>query len=909
MGGYKTKKINFNKGWIFTFDKKLEAYNAFGYWKYNDAMGAPAAYYDHSNWEHIDLPHDFAVRLPKDISANVFAGGRATSHYNFSTTEYRSNLEDVYNIGWYRKQFFADPAWEGKRIFIEFEGVFRDSVVWVNGTVMGRHNSGYTSFCFDITDHLHYDADNSVAVRVDSEQHEGWWYEGAGIYRNVYLHICEGVYFKHNKTVITTEIDGKVCVTAQVVNDTDTAVNSTVTYEILDGDDTIASASSILHIESYGTASVTATLLIESPKLWHVDRPNLYRLRISTGDEMVTESFGVRTVSFDAERGFLLNGEPLKIRGACVHQDFGGVGTALTDNLQYYKIKRLKEMGVNAYRSAHHAPSPVLLRACDELGMLVMDEVRLFGTSDEAVSQLIELIERDRNHPSVFIWSLGNEEFNVQNDEWSYRLLKKATRIAKGLDATRPTTYGGNNQGIYTGANSAAEVRGVNYIQFNYDWVDKYHVEHPEQPIIGTEESSYILSRGGAHNDLGSGQLDSTGNVTMPWGTTPKRWVTFSETRPYFAGSFMWTGFDYRGEPNPFVVTKFGSAFGAIDLCGMEKPPFYYYKSWWTDGPVLKLTPHWNHRSGERVTMAVFTNCERITLFVNGKEIESRDVARFDAPLFCVDFEVGEILVEGERDGRVYRDSLRTSGKTAEIRMTPILSAMVDGDIAIYQLEAYDSDGVFCPLGDEKVEIFIENGEIVGVGNGDPACEDYEQKPLPEESSAIHTFDCEGELYSVPLKAQNRICERYDWLEDGGCEGFPRTVAKYVYEREAKKTVTLTTKVSGASRYEYIEFERLGGASRVYLNGTEIGNNLRNNRTSYANVRPYRFYAEFKEGENVITVVSVQSEQSSPPVSGYVKLGRTPTDDPWQVRLHYGLARVFVKSAMPDAVKITARLE
>ncbi len=901
--------LNFNKGWEFTFDKDLDAFNDFGYWKYNDAMGAPAAYYDHSSWQRIDLPHDHAVGLPKDISANVFAGGRATSHYNFSTTEYRSSVNEILNVAWYRKQFFADPAWESKRVFIEFDGVFRDSTVWINGTVMGRHNSGYTSFYFDITDHLHFGEENSVAVRVDSDQHEGWWYEGAGIYRNVYLRICESVYFKKNKTVIKTDISGNAAVSAVIVNDTDDAVMTAVKFEILDGDTVVAASSADVCVNAYSDEGVSEALFIPSVKLWHVDSPKLYKLRMTVGCESVTEVFGVREVSFDAERGFLLNGEPLKIRGACVHQDFGGVGTALTDNLQYYRIAKLKEMGVNAYRSAHHAPSPALLRACDELGMLVMDEARLFGTSEEAVTQLTELIERDRNHPSVFIWSLGNEEFNVQNDAWSHKLLKKATRIAKQLDSTRPTTYGGNNLGTYNGANSAAEVRGINYIQFDYGWVDKYHADHPEQPILGTEESSAVFSRGGAVNDLGSGLLDSTGNVTMPWGTTPRRWVEFSETRPYFAGSFMWTGFDYRGEPNPFVTSKFGSAFGALDLCGMEKPPFYYYKAWWTDGALLKLTPHWNHKDGERVRMAVFTNCDEITLYVNGRLIETRKVARFDAPLFDVDFEAGEIAVEGVRDGKVYRDSIRTADKTAEIRTVQILGAEDDGDISIYQLEAYDSRGVFCPTADCTAEISVENGELVGVGNGDPASEDYEQKPLCEEALAIRSFDRDGELYSVPRKAENRICRRYDMLSEEGSEAYPRTVARYEYSRKPKENVTLTAKVRLEKRFEYIEFERLGGKARVYLNGNEIGNNHRNNRTSYACVRPYRFYGEFNEGENVVTVVTEQSEFSSPPVSGYVKVGRTVTDEPWTVKLHYGHARAFVKSKTSEAVKITARIK
>ncbi|MBE6667059.1 MAG: glycoside hydrolase family 2 protein [Ruminococcaceae bacterium] len=908
------KKYCFNKDWEFKLENDLEAFNVFGFEKYAEAGGAGGRFYDYNNWDKIDLPHDWAVALPKDLRANTFAGARANSSFNRFMTEKRSKIDTVYNIGWYRKQFRMPEEWQGKRIFVEFEGVFRDATVFVNGSYMDRHTSGYTSFIVELTDHLYSDIDNSIAVRVDSEQPEGWWYEGSGIYRNVNILVGEPVYFKYNQTVIKTDIDGRVFVGTIVLNDSENEEKMPIICKIHDQKGRkVAETRRTVTVEPYSEKKVSLELKVDEPNLWSVDAAYLYTLKLKANNEEFTEKFGIRTVAFDTDKGFFLNGKPLKVRGACVHQDFGGVGVALSDNLNRYKIQRLKDMGVNAYRCAHHAPSPALLNACDELGMLVMDETRMFGTSAEAVRQLTDLIERDRNHPCVFIWSLGNEEFSIQNEPISASLMEKITRIAKSLDDTRSVTYGGNNGNKFLGANSVAEVRGINYIRSRAPWTDIYHEEHPNQPMIGTEESSYVLSRGGAVTDLGSGLLDSTGMVTMAWGQTPKGWVKYFEKRPYLAGSFMWTGFDYRGEPNPFVFSNVSSSFGTIDLCGMEKPPFYYYKAWWTDEPVLKLTPHWNHNEGDTVTMAVFTNCEEITLYINGRAIETKKVERFDAPMFTVEYEAGVISVEGIRNGVTYRDEVKTSDKTAEIRCVPVLVGNSDNDVSVYQFEAYDKNGVLCRLASNMLDITVENGAFVGVGNGDPACLDYEQKLPSEEAVYIRNFNCENGLYSIPLKIENYARRRFDYMEcESAVEGFDndyRNIAKFKDSLSEEREEVYTTTVTNVSEYQYIEFERFGGPTTVYLNGEEIGNNKRNGRISYASVRPYRFYCDFKEGNNEIKVVSVQDDFTSKPISGYVKIGKTVKDTTWNVRLHYGLARAFVKSATPEKIKITAKIK
>ena len=911
------KKIRINTDWTFTLGSRIDELNTLGLTKYSDAAGAAARFYDYSNWERIDLPHDWTMTLKKNRACDPFAGAYPNTHYHRYMLERHSDVKQVENIGWYRKQFAFLPEWAGKRVFIEFEGVYRDATVWCNGVYLDRHASGYTGFTLELTDHLVPGEDNSIAVRVDSEHPEGWWYEGAGIYRNVHLLIGEPVYVKPGKSVVRAGLSGAVYAAAMVVNDTEKAGEQRVLWRILDekGEEA-ARRESVVSLSPYAESAVQAELQIQNPQLWSVDDPHLYTLEIRVGEETETIPFGVRTVAFDADRGFLLNGKPLKIRGADMHQDFGGVGVALTDNLHVYRIKRLKEMGVNAYR-AHHALSSSMLDACDRLGMLVMDETRMFGTAPEALRQLTDIVERDRNHPCVFIWSMGNEEFSVQDDPWSFRLMQKMSRIVKRLDPTRPITYAGCNGPNFTGANGASEVRGVNYIRNGADgyWLDTYHKEHPLQPIIGTEEGSYVLSRGGAVNDLGCGKIDAWGDVTMPWGSTPKGWVKYFEERDYLAGSFLWTGFDYRGEPNPFYYENCVSSFGTIDLCGMEKPTFYYYKAWWTKEPVLKLAPHWNHEPGRRATVAVFTNCERVTLTLNGKEMETREVARFDAPVFTLPFEPGVLRAVGTFAGQTLTDELITSKKPAQLRVSPVLEAKNGEEIAIYQIDAYDENGVFCPLADGEIGLDVSGGCIVGVGNGDPVNMDEEQKPFTEQAIPLRSFSCEEGVYHVPAKAPNAMRKRYDWLEmetrENSAPGFEddwRVVARFGHNRKPAEKREYIARFSGAAGYEYVEFERLGSKTQVYLNGEKIGDTLRmHGRAANNAIRPYRFYAQFAEGENELKVVALQEESDPPAMSGEVKIGRA-AKTPWTLRLHCGKARVFIKAQVPRDVTVRAKL-
>lgn len=906
------RSYRFNKDWEFTLDQNLDTYNFFGIQKMAEAIGAPAQYYEHSNWSRVTLPHDWAVALPKNLEADTITGSRATSHYSRFHTEKHNDLEEVYNIGWYRKSFPFDPAWAGKRVFIEFEGIFRDATVWVNGVYLDRHFSGYTSFILELTDHLHPGESNSIAVRVDSEHYEGWFYEGAGIYRNVNILVGEPTCFKHWETVVKADVSGSVKASAILENDSPQDFSTPVVWEILDkGGNIVARQETGAIVPASGSLPVEAQLQVNNPELWDLEHPTLYRLRITAGD-VAEETFGFRSIVFDPHKGCLLNGKYVKLHGACVHHDLGGVGAALTDNLQFYKIQRLKEMGVNAYRTSHNAPSPSLLKACDELGMLVMDETRMFGSSPEAFRQFESLIKRDRNHPSVIIWSIGNEEFTVQNTPWGERVGKKMVRLASQLDDTRVCTYGGNNGDHYDGINASVPVRGINYIHNGKD-MDEYHRQHPHQAILGSEEASFICDRGSAIVDYGSGILGSDGNMTMSWGSTAKGWVKFYEERPWFMGGFMWTGFDYRGEPVPYQYSAYSSYFAPIDLCGMAEPPYYYYKAWWVDEPLIKLTPHWNHKAGQEVNICCFTNCEHITLRLNGEIVAECDVEKFDAPQFKLTFIPGTLEAEGIKDGKTYRDVLRTAGEAVSAFCTPVLDCETEDDIGIIQVEGQDENGNLCPIASNMVSLSIQNGTIVGVGNGDAAWDGAEQIPDGEEVVHLRNFGVEYNgmeaTWAVPPKQPNSLNHTARWEQRHSVIWFEpkeeryeddfRLVDNHNYKQGnyfEPKTYTYTTNFTLNKDFDYIEFQRLHGEVRVYLDGEEIGNNLRGEGTrgSVRPVRPYRFRCAPKKGEHQLKVVTTLTDNTMGAMSGYVKIGRA-VPAKWQVPLHFGLARVFVK--------------
>jgi len=449
----------------------------------------------------------------------------------------------------------------------------------------------------------------------------------------------------------------------------------------------------------------------------------------------------------------------------------------------------------------------------------------------------------------------------------------------------------------------------INYIyngKLGGSWVDTYHREHPEQPIMGTEESSYVLSRVSPENDLGSGLLDCFGNVTMPWGSTPKGWVKFFEKRPYLAGGFMWTGFDYRGEPTPFSAANHTSAFGTIDLCGIPKPPFYYYRAWWTDEPVLKLTPHWQYRDGENATVTVYTNCPHVTLTLNGKTVGTYDVEPFEAVTVTLPFEAGVLRAVGERHGLTYTDELITPDVPSAVTATTVWKGETDEDISIVELRAVDKNGNLCPLSEQALTISLPEGQIIGVCNGNPADFGYEQQ-LPEERVRyLRTFGTKDSVMQVLPKKANAYKSAKQTLtyveNKDGFEDDYRLVAAAHKRTEEPTVQSFVCHVRDVSDFDYLEFERLYTNVTVYVNGVEVGNNRRSWRdTSVRYTRPYRFYCALRDGDNEIRIDADMTSDVSAPFGGIVKLG-TAVQKPWEVNLHGGIARVFVRSHSPEAL-------
>lgn len=563
--------VSLNKNWKFHLGSANNPSKDFDYGIVRNFTiaggggGAVVPKFDDSKWRTVNVPHDWAVELPFEYH----------KHFDVQSHGYRpvGGFYPDNSIGWYRKHFTADKSKEGQRFIIRFEGVYRDFKIWVNNNYIGSNFSGYTESSFDITDFIEFSEDNVIVVRVDATQYEGWFYEGAGIYRNVFMETYNPVHIPEYGVYVSVKVDkSKALVQAQtsVKNQEGKTVDCSVVSYVIDskGNKVTQSLTEKLTVKNNEIGKINQKLSINKPELWDLDTPNLYRLvsivkkNGKTTDSTQTE-FGVRTFNYDAEKGFSLNGKSMKVKGMCMHQDHAGVGTAVPDALVYYRIKLLKEMGVNAYRCSHNPPSKSVLEACDKLGMMVMDEIRVIGTGKEYMEQFEKLLLRDRNHASIMLWSLGNEETGVQNTDLGRRMAHTLVQRQRELDPSRLSTYGGNNGINFKGINQEMDVRGFNY---HIAELDDYHKEHPEQPIIFSEVSSMVSSRGMYVKDSIKGYLPDYDLNKPRWGQNAEEWWKFTVDRPWLMGGFVWTGFDYRGEPTPFTWPNVNSHFGIMDV-------------------------------------------------------------------------------------------------------------------------------------------------------------------------------------------------------------------------------------------------------------------------------------------------------------------------------------------------------
>jgi beta-galactosidase len=733
------ERLLFDRDWRFAFGNAVDrakdfdpfpAGTTFGYFaKAGGGLGAAKPDFNDSSWRQLDLPHDWAVELPFDERADGNHGFKALGP-RFPET----------SIGWYRKSFDIAAADKGRTIALDFDGVFRNSQVWVNGFYLGQHASGYTSFGYDLSALLNYGGKNVVTVRVDASDNEGWFYEGAGIYRHVWVTKTAPVHVARWGTFVTTEVKGNeaaVTARATVQNDADAPAWCQVDEEIVDpeGKPVVRASTKRLDLGPGASVETASNLPVAAPRLWSCERPTLYTLvtRVVQGGREIDKyetPFGIRTLRWDASQGFFLNGKRVQLKGVCDHQDHAGVGVAIPDKLDAWRLEQLKKMGVNALRTSHNAPNPALLDACDRLGVLVMDENREFGTNAQQLNSLRDLMKRDRNHPSVIIWSLGNEEWNVQWGEKGAAITSRMQAVARTMDPSRRYTQAINsNWG--EGSSSVIDVMGFNYL--THGNMDQYHAKFPSKPSVGTEDGSTVSARGIYVSDKAKGLLSAYDVNKLDWSVLAGESVPYYAARPYVAGQFQWTGLDYRGEPTPFWWPNTVSHFGILDLCGFPKDNFYYYRAWWKEGPSLHLFPHWNWpgQEGQPIDVWVHGNTDEVELFLNGKSLGRKPMPRLGHLAWKVPYAKGTLVAKGYRaGGQVLTDTVETTGDPAALRLSadaPTLRA--DGeDLAVIAVGADDAQGRAIPTASSPVTFEVRGpGRILGVGNGDPVSHEPDQ--------------------------------------------------------------------------------------------------------------------------------------------------------------------------------------
>jgi len=602
------ERLSLDRGWLFhegdiPFPEITGHQPSYDNAKAGSSSGAASPEYDDSAWNRVNLLHDWAVAQPFDAHANISQGYRQRG------------------IGWYRRYFRLDPSNRGKHLEIQLDGIATHSTIWVNGVLSVRNWSGYNSIYIDITPFARYGSDlNVIAVQADANAMEGWWYEGAGMYRHTWLvernpvHIeTDGVFAN---PVRNADMSWSIPVETTLYSIEEKPTTARVESTLYDpAGKPVVSGHADVTVQPLGESVAKFTLPVTAPRLWSVEHPTLYTVRtVVERDGVVVDELtihnGFRTIGFDPDKGFFLNDKPVKLKGTANHQDHAGVGVAVPDSFWEFRIRRLKEMGSNAYRCAHNAPAAEFLDDADRLGMLVMDETRNFGSSPEHLRQLDWMVRRDRNHPSVILWSVFNEEPS-QGTEMGYQLVRRMSASVKQLDTTRPVTAAQSNSDLNpVNASQAADVAGFNYVYRDFD---EYHKINPTKPMFSSEDTSTVMTRDQYSTDRPAMLLDAYDDQVLPWGLSHRdAWKQVDE-RPFMAGTMVWTGFDYRGEPQPLSWPAAGSSFGIMDLCGFPKTAYWIHQAQWiTDRPILHVVPHWNWAGSEGKPIKIFvaTNTE-----------------------------------------------------------------------------------------------------------------------------------------------------------------------------------------------------------------------------------------------------------------------------------------------------------
>ena len=721
-------------------------------WKFllGDVSDGQNPGYDDVEWRTINLPHDWSIEgeFSKDNHATV--GGGALPG----------------GIGWYRKTFALPESNKDKLTFVDFDGVYRNSEVWINGHYLGKRPYGYSSFRYELTPFLKYgDAKNVISVKVDnSQQPNSRWYSGSGIYRNVWLVTTDKIYIDHWGTFVTTpevsKKSAKVSIQIKVRNtlneDQQVTLKTTIFNKV---GKSIAETESLNLLIKDSATEINQELNINNPELWSVENPNLYKAvtTVEYDDQIYDDyntTFGVRTFEFDTAKGFFLNGKPLKIYGVCNHHDLGCLGAAVNKRAIERQLEILKEMGCNGIRTSHNPPAPELLDLCDEMGFIVMDEAFDMWKKGKTKydysldwdawykRDLEDMILRDRNHPSVFIWSIGNEVIEQwdQKDGSGSVIAKELANIVRKLDSTRPVTANCNGTDPL---NPVLKSNALDLVGFSYHGEDyeTFPVKFPGGKLIGSETTSALETRG--HYDMPSdsirrwpirwnlpfteGNSDHTcsayDNCSAPWGATHEEALDQVNRYDYVSGMYIWTGFDYLGEPTPYEWPSRSSYFGIIDLAGFPKDAYYMYQSEWTDKPVLHLFPHWNWTEGETIDVWAYTNCDEVELFLNDKSLGMKKKTANDLHLmWSVDYVPGTLKAVGYKDGeKILTSLIKTAGAPAKIILNADRNNIsADGrDLSFVTVNVLDKDNNLVPYADNLINFDITGeGKIVGVDNG-----------------------------------------------------------------------------------------------------------------------------------------------------------------------------------------------
>ena len=726
--------ISFNQDWRF---------------KLGDVTNGQAPELDDSSWRALNLPHDWSIegefseKNPAGFGGGALPGG----------------------LGWYRKTFTLPGSANGKSVFIDFDGVYRNSEVWINGHYLGKRPYGYISFQYDLTAYLNYgDRKNVIAVKADnSQQPNSRWYSGSGIYRNTWLTTLDKLHVDHWGTYITTPqvsaASATVDIETLVRNSSESTQSFTLITTIYDtSGKEVARAESKHELEKSAIAGVPDKLMVNGPVLWSIDNPYLYKAvsRVQRNGQTVDTyetSFGIRSFAFDREQGFFLNGKRVKINGVCDHHDLGALGAAVNTRALERQLEMLKAMGVNAIRTSHNPPAPELLDLADKLGFIVMDEAFDMWKQQKTKfdyhldwdqwhkRDLEDMVLRDRNHASIFIWSIGNEISEQWGGNPAAGLIgKELSGIVRSLDKTRPITSACNfvdQKNTLIGAGDL-DLVGINYA---HDRIPQFPTLFPGRTFIGTETVSALASRGSYDmpadvirrwphrwdEDFKDGNKDYSvsayDNVSAPWGSTQEESWKIIKKNDFFAGQFIWTGWDYIGEPTPYSWPARSSYFGIIDLAGFPKDVYYMYQSEWTNKPVLHIYPHWNWQQGENVDVWAYFNSEEVELFLNGRSLGTKKKSGDDLHVsWKVPFAAGTLKAVSRSHGKVVlSQEIRTAGQAARIILIPDRKLIkADGsDLSFVTVKIVDANGVVVPNADNLVKFQLAGeGAIAGVDNG-----------------------------------------------------------------------------------------------------------------------------------------------------------------------------------------------